>query len=184
VEYFIFRDCFVEELLLLHRGLVIDLNDRKFFLKARMLLTILDTKGWEEFFHTQGSNSKVGCLLCNKMRGRFSKKLDKSIYDGEHRKGLPITHIWRYFGQAGCCCPIHEFDGDEATADETTSATNISKKPQILKRNNIFLNKKLDWSKLCCFQGTTKDVEDLFPITTNFFRKLQMVSYGISLDII
>jgi hypothetical protein len=75
-------------------GIPVCRGDKQYFLQARlMLLSVLDTRGWEEFFHIQGAGSKVGCLLCRHMRGRHSEKLRKTIY-GEQRKGLPMTHIW------------------------------------------------------------------------------------------
>jgi hypothetical protein len=89
-----------------------------------------------------------------------------TIY-GEQRKGLPMTHIWRFFGQAKRCCPVGEFDGPLGNADNKTTAWCgvVQPPPQILTRKLILSrdNESIDWGKLCCYQGKCEDVNRMFP---------------------
>jgi hypothetical protein len=99
VAYFIFRDCLLEELLALGKGICLkiyqknkksngmeyeDDEEKEIFLQCRLLLSVLDGRGLEEFFHYQGANSKTGCAICGVMKGRYSKILSKTLY-GECR---------------------------------------------------------------------------------------------------
>jgi hypothetical protein len=110
VEYFLFRDCLVEELLILSKGLLIQpvVGDH-IFLQARMLLTSLDGRAAEGLYNFQGSGSKTGCALCGAMPGKYLNTLKKVIYYN-HRKFLPYDSILRRFGQSKLCCPVDPND--------------------------------------------------------------------------
>lgn len=119
VEYFLFRDCLVEELLILSSGLYFESESNSpIFLQARMLLTALDGRANEEFYNFQGGGSLAGCALCGIMPGRFYKILHKVVYYG-HRKLLPYDNVLRSYGQSQQCCPK-----DQKSSSQTVFADN------------------------------------------------------------
>ena len=79
-----------------------------YFVQARLILNILDTKAAEGLFGLVAtSNSKFGCLLCKGVTGLHDGK--KCNYFG-HRNFLPLEHYLRYCGQTGRCCPKGFYD--------------------------------------------------------------------------
>lgn len=63
-EEFIFNKCLVEELLLLNEGIEVKINNKLYFIQARLNQLGFDTKALEAVVKAHGSNSKVGCPLC------------------------------------------------------------------------------------------------------------------------
>jgi hypothetical protein len=178
VGYFIFRDCFMQELLALQNGIHLTGNDPNnpedhVFLQCRLLLSVLDGRGLEEFFHYQGANSKAGCAICSIMKGRHSEILGKTIY-GESRNLLPYRHETRYFGQSKSCCPKDSIDGGIEHADVGTNANGIISDPIKLKKKDIIQNNKnnnINWNILCCAPRSEHEILsnvilELFDFTT------------------
>jgi hypothetical protein len=83
-------------------------NGQKYFIQARLVLHILDTKAAEPVFGFQSAaNSKFGCPLCRGVTGLYNSK--KCVLYG-HRNYLPQLHWLRFFGQTGYCCPNGFYD--------------------------------------------------------------------------
>ena len=96
-------DFLCEELCKLYTGLEFTVNGQKYFIQARLILHILDTKAAEPVFGFQSAaNSKFGCPLCRGVTGLYNGK--KCVLYG-HRNYLPQLHWLRFFGQTGFCCP-------------------------------------------------------------------------------
>ena len=90
-------DFLCEELLRLYTGIEFTVNGQKYFIQARLILHILDTKAAEPVFGFQSAaNSKFGCPLCRGVTGLYNRK-KKCLYG--HRNYLPQLHWLRFFGQ-------------------------------------------------------------------------------------
>lgn len=107
VEDFLLRDCIVEELLHLRRGMEVqDLVDVSvmYFVQVKLLNFSLDTLGVRDGIDIQTSLNLHGDPLCNFIKGVSRKDLSKCSYFG-HRYGLPITHPLRLLGQSRISYP-------------------------------------------------------------------------------
>ncbi len=102
-------DFLCEELICLFDGISHESsNGKKFFIQARLVLHVLDTKAAEPVLGLQSAaNSKFGCPLCGGATGLYNGK--KCVFYG-HRNFLPQYHWLRFFGQTGYCCPQGFYD--------------------------------------------------------------------------
>jgi hypothetical protein len=108
VERQFISDFLCEELLRLFYGIEYTVNGQKYFIQARLILHILDTKAAEPVFGFQSAtNSKFGCPLCRGVTGLYNGK--RCVLYG-HRNYLPQLHWLRFFGQTGYCCPCGFYD--------------------------------------------------------------------------
>jgi hypothetical protein len=97
-----------EELICLFDGIPHESNGKKFYIQARLVLHVLDTKAAEPVLGLQSAaNSKFGCPLCSGATGLYNGK--KCVFYG-HRNFLPQYHWLRFFGQTGYCCPQGFYD--------------------------------------------------------------------------
>ncbi len=108
VEKILFNDLVCEELRCLYEGIEHDVNGTKYFIQARMVMHILDTKAAEPCMGYQSnSNSHFGCSNCGGVTGLHNGS--KCIFLG-NRNYLPQLHLLRFFGQTGRCCPKAFYD--------------------------------------------------------------------------
>jgi hypothetical protein len=108
-EEFLLKNCFAEELLKLYEGVIVKINNQEYFLQARLIQHILDTRALEKILKCQStSNSYIGCVFCKGTTGKAFGK-GKMVYCG-HRQRLPLNHWLRIFGQSGLCCPEYHYD--------------------------------------------------------------------------
>lgn len=107
-EQFILNTCFINELLMLNDGLLIDDpmdSNVKYCVLARLILYMVDIKELEHLLGIQATNSNAYCIMCGNIKGGLKLQLGKTVMMG-HRVFLPITHEIRSFGQGYACCPI------------------------------------------------------------------------------
>jgi len=87
----ILEHCLFQELKRFEDGQVIEIDNQKCFVQARLKLIILDTAGLKGFLHLANpQNSYWGCLSC-----RFHSvpgKHTSSVYFGGHSSFLPLDH--------------------------------------------------------------------------------------------
>ena len=108
VEKVLFNDLVCDELRCLYEGIEHDVNGTKYFIQARMVMHILDTKAAEPCMGYQSnSNSHFGCSNCGGVTGVYNGS--KCIFLG-HRNYLPQLHVLRFYGQTGRCCPKAFYD--------------------------------------------------------------------------
>jgi hypothetical protein len=106
-ENYLMDNCFVNELQLLHKGIVIHCRDQYFFVQVRLIQHCVDTKALGHVLKVQEAGSCAGCPFCKTSNiGRGTKRLviDKVVYPG-HRILLPNTHVFRFYGKSQVCCP-------------------------------------------------------------------------------
>ena len=100
-EDYLFRSCLGEELKVLKHGIVIA---DKYFVQARYVISVMDTKGHQHFTKFQSQASCSPCPCCG-FRGTWAGKV---VYT-DHRKYLGWTHAYRAIGQTRKCCPEHQY---------------------------------------------------------------------------
>ena len=66
---FILHDCFVQELKMFEEGILMTVNNQKYFVQARVILHRYDTKALEAITKTKGTGGKLGCRKCRQMPG-------------------------------------------------------------------------------------------------------------------
>ena len=107
-ERIMFNDLVCEELRCLYEGIEYDVNGKKYFIQARLVMHILDTKAAEPVMGYQSNaNSNFGCSNCGGVTGIHIG--NKCVYLG-NRNYLPQLHVTRFFGQTGYCCPAGFYD--------------------------------------------------------------------------
>lgn len=104
VEDFLHRDCLVRELLLLYDGYELEVNDKIYFVQARLICHGYDTKGAEHVLRVQASGSLAGCPFCRLVTGS-RRKWSGSVFYAGHRRLLDVKHFLRSRGQSQQCCP-------------------------------------------------------------------------------
>ena len=103
VEKVLFHDFVCDELRCLYEGIEHDVSGTKYFIQARMVMHILDTKAAEPCMGYQSnSNSNFGCSNCGGVTGIHMGR--QCVFLG-NRNYLPQLHFLRFFGQTGKCCP-------------------------------------------------------------------------------
>ena len=84
---FILHDCFVQELKMFEEGILMTVNNQKYFVQARVILHRYDTKALEAITKTKGTGGKLGCRKCRQMPGYVNKKIltlmfvDRNTFD-------------------------------------------------------------------------------------------------------
>jgi len=107
-ERIMFNDLVCEELRCLYEGIEYDVNGKKYFIQARLVMHILDTKAAEPVMGYQSNaNSNFGCSNCGGVTGIHIG--NKCVYLG-NRNYLPQLNVTRFFGQTGYCCPAGFYD--------------------------------------------------------------------------
>ena len=110
-ERFLFTDLYCEELRALYEGFeYVGISGQKFFIQARLIFHVMDTKALEPVLNMQSmTNSKFGCPYCRNAHGQHNSW--KVVYMG-NRNTLPLKHFLRMFGQSGKCCPHGFYEPD------------------------------------------------------------------------
>jgi hypothetical protein len=110
-EKMLFTDLVCEELRCLYEGIKYEVDGQKYFIQARLVMHILDTKAAEPCMGYQSqSNSNFGCSFCGGITGIHNGS--KCVFLG-HRNYLPQLHYLRFFGQTGYCCPAGFYDHEK-----------------------------------------------------------------------
>jgi hypothetical protein len=155
-ESFLLNDLIVQELILLERGITVNVKDTSYFIQCRMILTILDTIAVQDFLKIQTVGSYSGCGFCNAGTGVRRSILSKITYPG-HRRILPMNHVLRSFGQSRACCPhnyyvpaanceIEEIKyGDSIVVPTRFMNKNIDNICDQSSRKEIFALKQFQW---------------------------------------
>ena len=104
-EEFLLVNCYAQELLKLEEGIEIVINNQKYFLQARLIQHIWDSKALDKMLKCQSSGTSYsGCVFCKGITGKYIGINGKMTYPG-HRRILPLQHYLRNFGQSTKCCP-------------------------------------------------------------------------------
>jgi len=135
-ERFVLEECLVEELKQFYEGIVIEKNGKRFFVQIRLISTILDTKGFEETMHVQGTGSYAGCFLCNIGRGFKLGEKSKHVPILGHRVGLEIEHVLRYIGQSEECCPVNYYNTNVIMNSNKSISKNIDSESDVDSSNS------------------------------------------------
>jgi len=102
-ERIMFNDLVCEELRCLYEGIEHEINGKKYFIQARLVMHILDTKAAEPVMGYQSNaNSNFGCSNCGGVTGIHIG--NQCVFLG-NRNYLPQLNVLRFFGQTGYCCP-------------------------------------------------------------------------------
>jgi hypothetical protein len=110
-EEFLFNECLLHEFILLYHGIYINIKDKKYFVQARIISHVFDTKGAEKALNmTVTSQSKFGSpLVKNGIKGvYFDEYINKTSFCDDYRIYIDLKHKSRMAGQSGKCCPIIE----------------------------------------------------------------------------
>ena len=112
-EEFLFKKCFVAELENLKKGITIKIDDKFYFIQARLILHVWDSKALEKELFVQGAGSYGGCTFCKRCGNGWRRKdsICKLCYIG-HRNLLPKNNYLRDFGQSRNCCPPTYYDAE------------------------------------------------------------------------
>ncbi len=122
-EQVIFSEMYVEELQTLLKGIEFQFEGKQYFIQARLVLHIMDTKAAEGVYKLQNScNSVQGCPNCELIYGIHEGS--KCIYPG-HRHLLPLNHFLRPIGQSKRCCPTGFYSENLWYAMESFDDTNV-----------------------------------------------------------
>ncbi len=126
VHKFFFRKCFVEELLILNDGVLLNTSSNgHIFLQVRLINHNYDTPALQEMFNVQCSQSCEGCPFCEIVEGKYKVGAGSVVYIG-HRCLLPIEHVLRYKGQSKQLSPPLFYTSKYKESDESPPWANCS----------------------------------------------------------
>ncbi len=126
VHKFFFRKCFVEELLLLNDGVLLNTSSNgHIFLQVRLINHNYDTPALQEMFNVQCSQSCEGCPFCEIVEGKYKVGAGSVVYIG-HRCLLPIEHVFRYKGQSKQLSPQLFYTSKYKESDESPPWANCT----------------------------------------------------------
>jgi hypothetical protein len=101
-EDFLLRTLAVGELKELEKGIHLHVDGVEYFIQARLILTILDTIGFEDYLKVQTNQSIAGCYVCYHGKG-YNYLMDRIVFIG-HRELVSLRHYTRNFGMSRKCC--------------------------------------------------------------------------------
>ena len=164
-EKFILEHCLFQELKRFEDGQVIEIDNQKYFVQARLKLTILDTAGLKGFLHLANpQNSYWGCWSCrfHSVPGEHTS----SVYFGGHRSYLPLDHYLRCLGKTEQCCPLGYYLTDENIINnnfKTKNGTGTFREAFInVKQNNCINNGRVNVKKLqSCSSEVQGNIKEL-----------------------
>jgi len=164
-ENFILEHCLFQELKRFEDGQVIEIDNQKYFVQARLKLTILDTAGLKGFLHLANpQNSYWGCWSCrfHSVPGEHTS----SVYFGGHRSYLPLDHYLRCLGKTEQCCPLGYYLTDENIINnnfKTKNGTGTFREAFInVKQNNCINNGRVNVKKLqSCSSEVQGNIKEL-----------------------
>ena len=169
-EKFLLIDCFSEELNLLYNGVERTINGQTYFIQARLILHILDTKAAEPILCVQmQSNARLGCALCGLIHGVHMGP--KCCFIG-HRHLLPPRHYLRFFGQSGRCCPTNFYSPEVKDMWYSETFISATKPVDVVglldkEKNSTTTRRRLDICEPCGEEansniGTASDILRFF----------------------
>jgi hypothetical protein len=109
-EEFLLEKCLTDELEKLYKGIFINIEGQKYFLQARLIMHVWDTKAVEKQLKCKCTGSYPGCMFCSDMYGFLISELNNLIVFPGHRGLLEEEHYLRQFGQSQKCCPKYYFN--------------------------------------------------------------------------
>lgn len=110
-ERIMFNDLVCEELRQLYLGIHHEINGKQYYIQARLVMHILDTKAAEPVMGYQSqANSNFGCSNCGGVTGIHIG--NQCVFLG-NRNYLPQLNVLRFFGQTGKCCPAGFYDHEK-----------------------------------------------------------------------
>ena len=89
-------------------GIILTINSLKYFVQARIISHVFDTKGAEKTMNfVSTTNSKYGSPLVNNgVRGVYFNDLNKVAFIDDLRMYSDLDHVTRFIGQSKQCCPF------------------------------------------------------------------------------
>lgn len=161
VEDFLHRDCFIRELLFLYDGYEMKVNDKIYFLQARLICHGYDTKAAEHVLRVQASGSLAGCPFCRLINGS-RKKWSGSVFFAGHRRLLPLQHFLRSRGQSQQCCPEGFYSADAPASLELMTPVSHNWDGGVgLGCNDLHNERKpLENLRLCCSSASSTTVKN------------------------
>jgi hypothetical protein len=100
IEEFLLKKCFVDELLVLNEGIIVNtVNFGPIFVQVRLISHNYDTPALNHMLELEGHTSYYGCSLCGQGDGNFKTVANSTIFIG-YRKYLDVNHVLRYRGQS------------------------------------------------------------------------------------
>jgi hypothetical protein len=109
-EEFLLEKCLTDELDKLYAGILITLEGKNYFLQARLIMHVWDTKAVEKQLKCKCTGSYPGCMFCSDMYGFLIAESNNLIVFPGHRGLLEEDHYLRKFGQSQKCCPKYYFN--------------------------------------------------------------------------
>jgi hypothetical protein len=98
-----FNDLVCEEFRQFYLGIAHEVNGKKYYIQARLVMHILDTKAAEPVMGYQSqANFNFGCSNCGGVTGIHIG--NQCVFLG-NRNYLPQLNVLRFYGQTGTCCP-------------------------------------------------------------------------------
>ena len=161
-EKFLFSDCFCEELRMLYDGVERTIEGQTYFIQARLIFHVLDTKAAEAILDIQSwTTSRNGCALCQLITGTHNST--KTTFGG-HRHLLGPNNYLRFIGQSGKCCPENFYSPE--TIDPWYSETSfISDTKPITLEERLLLEKKPSNRRAMCTpcgkNSMSQEVDDI-----------------------
>jgi hypothetical protein len=171
VEDFLHRDCFVKELLLLYDGFTMEVNDKSYFVQARLICHGYDTKAAEHVLRVQASGSLAGCPFCRLVTGSRKNWAGTVNFTG-HRYLLPLNHFLRSRGQSQQCCPIGYYSINAPAS--LYDLQKVSHDPPLdrgigLGFHNDYERKLSNLQPLCCNAADTAVVKEFLRSSRDAF---------------
>eukprot|EP01031_Cornospumella_fuschlensis_P030919 gene30919-37367_t len=141
----------VQELELLCKGIKVTIRGVTFFVQARLICHVYDTRALEKVLKVQGAGSYGLCVVCGIVQGWGKKQFDKVSYQN-HRMLLPYEHILNYIGQSGKCCPEDYFSSTAIRDEVENSFVNSAARRQ---------NEATNWQPFTAGYRNDEEVETL-----------------------
>ena len=123
-ERFTHKECYLNELKALERGVLFEVNDddtkskKKVFVRAHLIQLLYDTKAAEQEIQYQATGSIAGCVLCkSSQRGTYRSTLNKTVY-ADLRKYLDPNHFLRIMGNSTQPNPLIFYSDSESNIFE------------------------------------------------------------------
>jgi hypothetical protein len=157
---------------LLYQGVFLKLNNKKYFVQARIISHVFDTKGAEKALNmTSTGNSLYGSpLVKDGIKGiNFKEVMKKTSTCNDYRIYADLNHKTRIVGQSGKCCPFK----DVLTPDDLYIPVEEDVKEKTNYKSNI-MNPGTSLDSLCITNDYKKGIltNELNVIYENFITKL------------
>jgi hypothetical protein len=154
---------------MLYDGVERTIEGQTYFIQARLIFHVLDTKAAEPILDIQSwTTSRNGCALCQLITGTHNST--KTTFGG-HRHLLGPNNYLRFIGQSGKCCPKNFYSPE--TIDPWYSETFISDIKPITLAEQLAVTKNPSNRRAMCtpcgMDPSSQEIKDLL----NFFSSSQ-----------